>query len=182
MSPPGEGSGHARRHLSSAAEAFDWPERCPLRARFAHANAFLDTGEMPFPRDRPVFWLPDPPTAEPSQPPWASGLHSTVVPGHSDGLAPDSHRLPEHLSRKRAVLPLAYRHARGQPRLTRGCAGDSDECVPVPVRGFQREGRENRPRSRHCDGGCSAEHATRHCRGRLGASAGPQSQETCRSE
>ncbi len=47
---------------------------------------------------RPVFWLPDPPAAEPSQPAHASVLgqwpRSTTVPGYSDGLAPDSHRLP----------------------------------------------------------------------------------------
>ena len=49
---------------------------------------------------RPVFWLPDHPTAEPSQPslghPRESGQwhRSAIVPGYSDGLAPDFHRLP----------------------------------------------------------------------------------------
>jgi hypothetical protein len=88
--------------------------------------AFPGTGETPIPRDRPVFWLPDHPPAEPSQSlrgigrqsrPARSGtrLHaclgrwlatlayplidqwsiSAIVPGYSDGLAPDSHRLPD---------------------------------------------------------------------------------------
>ncbi len=47
---------------------------------------------------RPVFWLLDRPIVVPSQRAGgsrpASGFFSTIVPSYSDGLAPDSHRLP----------------------------------------------------------------------------------------
>src|SRR5690606_26188707 len=45
-------------------------------------------------RGGPVFWLPDRPSAEPSRRCARQWRPSAFVPGHSDGLAPDSHRLP----------------------------------------------------------------------------------------
>ncbi len=48
----------------------------------------------------------------PSQPDWASGLGLQLVPGYSDGLAPDLHRLPTDLQasgpspRRLSIRPL----------------------------------------------------------------------------
>ena len=78
-----------------------------------------------------------------------------------------------YLARRRCVKRTS--------RLTPRAAGDTDARTRCPRRGPKREGRENRPRSRHCDGEVRSSDATREqAPGRLGTGARPLSQETCR--